>query len=446
MINFTKPNAGIVSIMLFFCLFACRRPDQASPNDNWCTSGINVLAIDDANVPGTVKSQIYAAPPSYTAVGNADYNPNLPVVIIPFRFPGILPFNDRVTTDVIRANFFATGVGSIRDYYSENSWGQYNISEGFIANGVVLTHDTAYYAAAAVARDWTRNPAVAKDICELSNVNWAGIDANHDHIISRHEAQICFMIASGGVGATRPSSVTISTQTGAYTINASFVYFDCKRNDDPTKGTDDIKYNYGGIWHEMSHGMFGLPDRYDTSRIAGTGRTGHIDLMSDNYSQKHLSIYDKMKIGWIRPRILVKPSQRADHLRHCYTFPNTETTPAALILWDANQPNEYWMVENRYKAGSARNFEPGLVESGLAIWWVDERRDSLSLVDARFLATYPQRITYSDYDNQLRALFKNRGGSRDESYNMMFLKSSYNSTEMAIRAVSPEGSTMFAEF
>jgi M6 family metalloprotease-like protein len=304
--------------------------------------------------------------------------------------------------------------------------------------------DTAFYAAVSPYRDWTRNANLAKEICELSNVDWAAIDANHDHVITRHEAQICFMLAAGGAGANRPANITISTQTGSYAVHASFVFFDCKRNDDPTRGTDAIKYNYGTIWHEMSHGMFGLPDRY--TNYAGSGRTGHFDLMSDNYSWKHLSIYDKMKIGWIRPKILVKPSQRADHQRHCYAFPNTETTPAALILWDANQPDEYWIVENRYKGGSPRNFDRGLSESGMAIWWVNERVDSLSLVDARNIANPPQRINYSTFDDQVRAIFKNRTGTRDESFDMQFLKSSYNFTEMAIRAVSPEGTTMYAEF
>ncbi len=444
MTNSTKIPFVFVTILLVLTYCSCRRPDQASPNDNWCTSGINVLTIDDGNVPAAVKSQVYAPPPGYTAVGNPDYNASLPVIIIPFRFLTVIPFNDNVTTAVIRANFFETGVGSIRDYYAENSWGQYNIHEGFIANGVRLNHDPAYYAASVPTGDWTRNPIVAKEICESSNVDWAGIDANHDHVISRHEAQICFMLANGNAGATRPANVTISTQAGMYAIQASFVYFDCKRNDDPTKGTEDIKYNYGTIWHEMSHGMFGLPDRY--ADYAGSGRTGHFDLMSDNYSWKHLSIYDKMKIGWIRPRMLVKASQRPDQQRHCYSFPNTETTPAAVILWDANQPNEYWMVENRYKPGSPKNFERGLPESGLAIWWVDERVDSVSLIDGRNTALFPQRINYSATDDQFRVIFRNRTGTRDESFNMVFLKSSYNFTEMAIRAVSPEGSTMYAEF
>jgi M6 family metalloprotease-like protein len=444
---FEKAKAGYIPILLFFvllCHSSCRKPDQAGPNDNWCTSGINVLTVNDDNVPASVKSQIYAAPASYTGVGNPNYNSNLPIIIIPYRFSSVFPFNSTVTTEVIRANFFTTGTGSVRDYFSENSWGQYNIQEGFIANGVMLSQDTVFYAVGQPGRDWTRNPMLARDICQNSNVNWAAIDANHDGTISRNEAQICFMLAAGGGGANRPSTVTISTQTRSYTINGSFVYFDCKRNADPTKGTDDIRYNYSTIWHEMSHGMFGLPDRY--TDYCGSGRTGQFDLMSDNCSWKHMSIYDKMKIGWIRPRILVKPSQRADQQPHCFTFPNTETTPAALILWDNNQPNEYWIVENRHKGSSARSFERDLPESGLAIWWVNEATDALSLVDAHDPSLRPQTILYSATADQRGTLFKNRTGTRDSTFNIQFLRSSVNFTQLAIRAPSPEGATMYAEF
>lgn len=423
---------------------SCRRPDQAGPTDNWCTSGVNVLTVDDSNVPTTIKTQIYAAPANFTAVGNTNYNPNLPIVIIPFQFSAAFPYNTTVTTDVIRANFFQTGSGSVKDYFSENSWGQYNIREGWIANLVMLTQDTSFYSPGMPGRDWTRNTTLARDICQNSNVDWASLDADRNGTISRGEAQICFLIAAGGGGANRPSNITINTQTGTMNIQASFVFFDCKRNDDPSRSTDAIRYNYSTIWHELAHGMFGLPDRYTS--FCGSGRTGQFDIMSDNCSWRHMSIYDKMKIGWIRPKILVKPSQRADRARHCYAFPNSETTPAALILWDVNQPNEYWIVENRYKPGSPRNFDRDLPESGLAIWWVDGATGALSLVDARDPSIRPQTIMYTPGADQRGAFFKNRTGTRDETFNIQFLRSSYNSTEFAIRAASPEGTTMWAEF
>lgn len=286
--NYPVPQSGIstsqrlsaLAIVFLLFILCCRRPDQSGPNDAWCTSGINVLAVDDSNVPGAIRTQIYTAPPAYTHVLHPDYNANLPLVIIPYRFPEEWPFNTAVTTALIRDNFFNTGTGSIKDYFSENSWGQYNIREGFIANVSTAAQDTVDYAVGQDGRDWTRNANLARDICQNSNVNWASIDANSDHVISRHEAQIVLMGATGWGGANRPASVSIKTPSGNYMINASFVYAGCKTNNDPTKGTDDIRFNYPSFWHELCHGMFGLPDRYvDT---CGSGRTGAYDLMSDN--------------------------------------------------------------------------------------------------------------------------------------------------------------------
>ena len=82
-------------------------------------------------MPASIKTQIYAAPATYTAVGTPNYNANLPLIIIPIQFSTEFPRNVTVTTEVIRENFFTTGTGSIRDYFSENSWGQFNIREGW---------------------------------------------------------------------------------------------------------------------------------------------------------------------------------------------------------------------------------------------------------------------------------------------------------------------------
>jgi hypothetical protein len=103
-------------------------------------------------------------------------------------------------------------------------------------------------------------------------------------------------------------------------------------------------------------------------------------------------------------------------------------------------------VENRFQAGSARRFETGLPESGLAIWWVDETTHTISLVDAGNLTQRPGMISYSYRGDQRGVLFKNRTLTRDETFNMQFLRSGTGFTEFAIRATSPEGETMYAEF
>ena len=76
----------LITLIILSIATSCRRPDGVGPNDHWCTSGMNVLTVNDDNVPATIKNQIYSAPVGYVSVGSPNYNPNLPVVIIPFQF------------------------------------------------------------------------------------------------------------------------------------------------------------------------------------------------------------------------------------------------------------------------------------------------------------------------------------------------------------------------
>ncbi|MFN0214146.1 MAG: hypothetical protein ACKVT2_07805 [Saprospiraceae bacterium] len=400
-------NLSTISMALVLVLFAigCRPPDNVTPGEDFCSAGANVLLVDDDNIPTQVKNKIYERPPAFVGVGHPDYNPNLPIVIIPFQFATQFPFNTSVTTDVIRHDFFSTGTGSVKDYFFENSWGQFNIREGFIANGVWLQEDPEFYNPGLPNTDWTTNPVLKTEVCQNSNVDWPSLDVNGDHVISYREAVICLMPAIGNGGANRPDVITISTNSGNYTIYSRFVFFDCKRNDDLSKGTDDIRYNYGTIWHELCHGMFGLtPDRYGVSGICGSGKVGKYDIMSNNCSRILMTIYDKMKLGWIRPRILGEGTTG-----QCYSIQASASTPAALVVLPNTsdpQGNEYWIIENRFIGASARNFDSGLPESGLAIWYVNEETDQIALVDARMWDQDPLNILYNPSDSQRGALFK----------------------------------------
>jgi M6 family metalloprotease-like protein len=425
---------------LSLALAACKLPDQVGPDDNFCTAGASVLTVNDDAVPADVKNQIYnpIGGSGIISLSNPAYNSSGKVVLIPISFPD-LPANDALSNALISDFFFSSGTGSVRDYFQENSWGQFNVSNGGISSWAALPQTPAQYGVGQVGNDWTRNPNVARDACVNSSINWDALDVNNDNRIDPQEALICFIVPAGGCGANRPSSFTASTQFGDFTFNNRFTFFDCKRNDNPTKGTDEFRYNgpcgfqFSTIVHELSHGFFGLPDRY--SSACGTGTTGPYDLMADNCSMKHLTIYDKMKIGWIRPRILTE--SRAQ--RRCYSFPAIEQTPAALILYNSRKPGEYWIVENRDAASSPRNFESGLPESGLALWWVDGSSDSPRLVNASDPAQRPDSYT----NPGAGWLFRYRG---DDPEDLTLFLHRDGSLGMGLRAVSEPGNVMYCEF
>ena len=423
----------------FLSLQSCKEVDGVRPEEPFVTSGASILTINDDAVPSSIKDMIFQAPGSYISTSSPLYNSNLPLIIIPFQYESEFPWNSFVNKEVIRENFFARGNGSVRDYFYENSWGQFNLEEGFIADVVMLDNNGAYYGVGQPGTDGTRNPALHQEICQKSNVDWSAFDANGNNIIEENEAQVVFMASVGGGGACRPSSVTVQNHSGAYTINESFVFIDCKRNADPNKGIKPIEYNFSTIWHELAHGIFHLPDRY--SDYCGSGKTGKYDIMSDNCSWRHMNIYDKMKLGWIRPKI-IGPGTVA----RAYTFPAIQVTPAALILLPTSplipSGDEYWILENRFKPSSPFDFDRDIPESGMAIWWVDEVSDQVSLVDAREPSERPQLIAHDPYDDQIGVAFKHQTGDSLKVYTLM----PKGVGPRIFRAISPEGTEMRGEF
>lgn len=444
----------IVTIVVFLLvpimslLFTKCKPDQQGPTDNYCTSGQSVLTIDDSNVTSALKNKIYASGPVINTQ-HPDYNKNGKTVIIPFEATD-KPFNTALTTQVIRDAFFTTGVGSVADFYSENSWGQFKVTEGGISSPVDLNRPYTDYTLA------ESDPTLMRDLCQKSSINWAALDVNADHEITPNEAQVIFIIPDGGSGATRkPNNVfsnypydyiTIETPAWSGKIRNSFVMVGCKKNGDPA--TNPLEYNYSTIWHELGHAFFNLPDRYTS--YCGTGLTGAYDLMSDNCSKKHLEVYDKMRIGWIKPKITYSNfSANTDYTPYgtnlqsglCLNMAAIESQPTALIHWVATAPDEFWIMENKEKSSSIKGFEDGLPESGLAVWWVDMTNSNIALVDASKGSLVP-----TNYNNQgTGALLKYPGQPSQSAFDFIFYDKS-DKVAFTLRSISPAGTNMYFSF
>ena len=96
----------------------------------------------------------------------------------------------------------------------------------------------------------------------------------------------------------------------------------------------------------------------------------------------HLTMHDKMKIGWIKPKIV------QGHLSQCLSFFASELQAEALVLVPItsfiNSPLEYWVVENRDKF--ADSYDDDLPGHGLAVWYTSvgtapNGQDDVRLVD-----------------------------------------------------------------
>ena len=91
-----------------------------------------------------------------------------------------------------------------------------------------------------------------------------------------------------------------------------------------------------------------------------------------------------------------------------YSFSNSGRYPAALVLYNSKFPDEWWVIENRCKdcnpiekfdAGIESklklDFDFGLSESGLAVWWLDLKTEKIILISASKPGLKPEQ--YDDF-------------------------------------------------
>jgi immune inhibitor A len=120
--------------------------------------------------------------------------------------------------------------------------------------------------------------------------------------------------------------------------------------------------NLGVVAHELCHQVFSGADMYPNSNLPPERRARSYSIMDITYSPFHLDPYHKLKLGWLKPRLIDRSGW--------YTLQDVETTGDALILHDPNYgSSEYFIVENRWPGTS---FDQGLPGAGLAIWHIIE--------------------------------------------------------------------------
>ncbi len=377
-----------------------------------CSSSIDIMSIDNSKISQSLKDKIFkpVSGGRYIAKSSSKFNTNGKTITIPVSFVG-LPRNTSVTDLRIRSEFFESGGfgnDNINTYFEANSYGQFKLTNLCISPTVSLNNDTAYYAAGGVNRDWTRNPQLTQEICQNAQVNWKAIDLNNDQKITSDEAQINILYSDGGLGANRPNEFSINTNWGTYLITNSFCFLSCKSNTQADKEVDPIAYNYVTIRHELMHAFFNLPDRYNPS----LGKTGEYDPMSANRPRwTNMNIIDKIKIGWVTPKIFtfdqdINPLAAVNGKN--YSFPNSARYPAAVVLYNSKFPDECWVVENRCKdcnpiakfdsgieSKLKPDFDSGLSESGLAVWWLDLKTEKVILISASKPSLKPEQ--YDDF-------------------------------------------------
>jgi len=83
-------------------------------------------------------------------------------------------------------------------------------------------------------------------------------------------------------------------------------------------------------------------------------------LMDNHFDGPHLDGFSKLKLGWVRPRILWRSGR--------YTLPDVETRHVVWILVNPQRSTqEYFLIENRW---GGTTYDRILPDAGLAVWHV----------------------------------------------------------------------------
>ncbi|HEY3451181.1 MAG TPA: M6 family metalloprotease domain-containing protein [Myxococcales bacterium] len=306
---------------------------------------------------------------------------------------------------------FNGGAPSVKDFYLAASGGKLTMSADVYPGWIQLAHNDAYY-----AYNSKRYPTGIPDIVPVAemltevvafldgqgfdfapyadnNGNIESIDLIH---IGRgfEESNSEYAIHSHQMRW----SVPVVTKGG----QKIFGY----HTEPEIMGTPAKITPIGIICHETGHAL-GLPDLYDTTYVSaglggfslmaegswgGPGDDATVPVLPDAWSRTFLN--------WVNP---TRITATASGLR----LRPAATTTDAVLLPSGMPANQYFLVENRAKAG----YDQYLPAEGLAIYHIDELMPDNSLVDSS--SHYRVGLEEADGDDSLMAGPADKGGPND---------------------------------
>lgn len=384
-----------------FLLFAAACASSSSP----CKSGFDVDDLDDSGISQSLKDEIFD---SGKIIGkkHSEY-PSGKVVVIRAASPD-WESNPAVTRDYVDGVFFDddSTPKTMHTWFRYNSWGQFLITEGATPGWITVPKKLTNY-----ENGIEDNTEYMRDVLKLADVNWSALDANNNGKIADAAAQIVILIPNAmpgsGFASVRSVSIgSVNTPDGTFDFGERrIVYFSVKATADPTSASEPIRSRQA-VAHELAHAFFNLPDRYG----AESG-TGSYDIMATTYTWTMFTMPDRVKIGWIKPKILDA------HDGRCLQFGASELRTDALIvvppkeLRKATGVLEYWVVEYRKKL-DADGYDGELPENGLAVWYVATGTYSAGWDDVRLVQFDKSDRDPDRYKNPAAdALFKRDDGN-----------------------------------
>lgn len=255
------------------------------------------------------------------------------------------------------------GTGSARDYYIENSMGQF--SPYFdVVGPVTLSHGYAYYGENTPSGDDAHAEEMIIEACRLldNEVDFTQYDCNDDGYIDN-----VFVFYAGYGEATTSDTKTIWPHSYNITEHTSTpILLDGKRLDHYActneLSSDGKMDGIGTFVHEFGH-VLGLPDLYSTQNTyAFTPNIWSVmdegEYNNDSRTPPFFTAYERYFLGWLNPVEVLKDG--------CSLAINDISQNEAYII-HTSRKDEYFLLENRQQQGWD-SFIPG---HGMLVWHID---------------------------------------------------------------------------
>lgn len=254
------------------------------------------------------------------------------------------------------------GTGSARDYYTENSMGQFTPYFD-VVGPIELSHGYAYYGENNKGDDLHAADMII-EACKLidDTTDFTQYDYNDDGFIDN-----VFVFYAGHGEATYNDDNLVWPHSWNITEYISIpVMLDGKRLDhyacSNEIGSDERMDGIGTFVHEFGH-VLGLPDLYSTANT--TAFTPNIWSVMDegeynnaSRTPPYLTAFERYSLGWMSPVEILKDG--------CSVVMNDISANEGYIIL-TERDNEFFMLENRQQKGWD-SYIPG---HGMLVWHID---------------------------------------------------------------------------
>lgn len=261
------------------------------------------------------------------------------------------------------------GTGSARDFFIENSNGQY-LPEFDVFGPVTLANKMSYYGGNDREGNDQHPEEMIIEACKQldSSINFADYDRDHDGFVDN----IYVFYAGYGEADGGPSNSVWPHAWGVYSGASKTLVLDGVQIDsyacsnELEGGSGTVMNGIGTFCHEFSH-VLGLPDLYATD-YTGAFTPGEWSLMdmgsynNDGRTPPYMSAFERYSLGWIEPTVITAADTT-------FVLPNLSENKAYLIKTE--KENEYFMLENRQQENSD-SYIPG---HGMLIWHIDYNKN-----------------------------------------------------------------------